>query len=230
MGILNRLRNRIDTLAASSLPMLANDDDRLRFSAELPAGMFGSLLKLDVQLETEAHGDGERVRMRARIQSNLASVLKPMLSAPHPAGQKRIRGSKSKRGTSRALASREMLGDLATRSARRAFSNPLVRRMAEPLMQHDINNWIEVVASSASLDRGAQDLIPHHEKLAALGIRPAKKDGPHVESWSAQIAQGLAQVSTLQLDKDSLPERLQKQLGHQPFNLAAMIISTLEEK
>jgi hypothetical protein len=97
-------------------------------------------------------------------------------------------------------------------------------------MKHDINSWIEVTASTASLDRGAHDLIPRSEKLESMGIRPAKREGPHVESWSGSTAQGSAQVSTLQIDKKSLPKNLQKRLGDQPFNLAAMIVNTIEEK
>lgn len=227
MSILDRLRTRLDTLAVGALPALMGGDDRLSFKAELPAGVFGSILKLDVSVDSEAHGDGERVRVRAHVQTNFASVLRPMLSAPPPPpkSRKRKQGSRS-----RALAPAEMLGQVASRGVRRAFANPLVQRLAEPLMKHDINSWIEVTASTASLDGGAHDLIPRSDKLESMGIRPARHEGPHVESWSGMTAQGSAQVSTLQIDKKSLPKRLQKRLGDQPFNLAAMIVSTVEEK
>jgi hypothetical protein len=227
MSLLDRLRNSVGSLAAGALP--GAGEDRLSFKAEIPAGVFGSILKLDVSVETEAHGDGERVRLRAHVQTNFASVLRPMLEAPPPPRKTRRRGAKP--GASRALApAASFVGHLAGRGVRRALSNPLVQRLAEPLMKHDINSWIEVTASTASLDRGAHDLIPRSEKLESMGIRPARHEGPHVESWSGATAQGSAQVSTLQIDKKSLPKNLQKRLGDQPFNLAAMIVNTIEEK
>ncbi|MCC2658805.1 MAG: hypothetical protein K0Q76_3913 [Panacagrimonas sp.] len=227
MSLLDRLRNSLDSLAAGALPGVG--DDRLSFKAEIPAGVFGSILKLDVSVETEAHGDGERVRLRAHVQTNFASVLRPMLEAPPPPRQSRRRAGKP--GASRALApAASFVGHLAGRGMRRALTNPLVQRLAEPLMKRDINSWIEVTASTASLDRGAHDLIPRSEKLESMGIRPARHEGPHMESWSGVTAQGSAQVSTLQIDKKSLPRNLQKRLGEQPFNLAAMMINTVEEK
>jgi hypothetical protein len=229
MSLLDRLRNSLDTLAAGALP--GAGDDRLSFKAEIPAGVFGSILKLDVSVETEAHGDGERVRLRAHVQTNFASVLRPMLEAPPPPRRKTRRRDAGKASASRALApAASFVGHLAGRGMRRALSNPLVQRLAEPLMKHDINSWIEVTASTASLDRGAHDLIPRSDKLESMGIRPARHEGPHVESWSGMTAQGTAQVSTLQIDKKSLPKNLQKRLGDQPFNLAAMIVNTIEEK
>lgn len=228
MSLIDRLRTRLDELAVASLSGLGAGDDRLSFSAEVPAGVFGSILKVDVSMDSEPHGDGERVRLRAHVQTNFASVLRPMLAAPPPPPKaKQRRGKKSE---SRALATTAFLGQVASRGMRRAFSNPIVQRLAEPLMRHDINSWIEVTASTASLDGGAHSLIPQNEKLASLGIRPAKHDGPHVESWSGITPQGNAQVSTLQLDKKSLPKRLQKRLGDQPFHLAAMMVNTIEEK
>lgn len=228
MSLIDRLRTRIDTLAAGGLPGLIGED-RLSFKAEIPAGVFGSILKLDMTMETEAHGDGERVRLRAHVQTNFASVLRPMLQAPPP--PPKPRRSRGKKGASSALVpAANFVGQLASRGVRRAFANPLVQRLAEPLMKHDINSWIEVTASTASLDRGAHDLIPKSDKLEAMGIRPARHDGPHVESWSGLTGRGHAQVSTLQLDKKSLPRNIQKKLGDQPFNLAAMIVNTIEEK
>ena len=228
MSILKRFRKQLDTLAQASMSGLGAEDDRLSFSAEIPAGVFGSILKLNVVMDSEAHGDGERVRMRAHVQTNFASVLRPMLDAPPP--PKKARGKSAKKSSSRAVATTQFFGQVAGRGMRRAMSNPLVQRLAEPLLKHDINSWIEVAASTASLDRGANDLMPKSEKLAALGIRPAQHAGPHMESWSGALAGGSAQVSTFLLDKNSLPKRLRKKLGDQPFNLAAMIINTVEEK
>ncbi|HKY92526.1 MAG TPA: hypothetical protein VJM11_15870 [Nevskiaceae bacterium] len=220
MSILDRLRTRLDTLAAASLPVLA---DRLAFSAEIPAGAFGALMKIDVQMHSEAHGDGERVRMRAHLQTNFASVLKPMLASPPPA-------PKSRKGSSRALAPIDRAQQIASRGVRRAFANPVVKRFAEPLLRNDINTWVDLTASTASLDEGAHALVPKSEKLDALGIRPTRKDGSHAETWSGSTASGSAQVSMLQVNKDSLPKSVKKRLGPQPFNLAAVIVNTVDEK
>lgn len=230
MSLLNRLRTRLDELAVATLPGLGGGQDHVDFQAELPAGVFGSILKLNVTVDSQAHGDGERVRVRAHLQTNFASVLKPMLQAPSPPKTRKL-GRKPRSSETRALApAAAFIGDVATRGARRAFANPLVQRLAAPLMKRDFNNWIEVTASTASLDRGAHDLMPRSDKLDAMGIRPAHHSGPHMESWSGLTARGNAQVSTLQLDKNSLPKNLRKKLGDQPFNLAAMIVSTVEEK
>lgn len=231
MSILDRMRARLEDLAASSLPGLASGEDRLAFSAEIPAGVFGSILKLNVSVENEAHGDGERVRVRAHVQTNLASVLRPMLAAPPPPPPRKKR--ERRRTASVALAPIDLVGQVAQRARyglRRALANPMVQRVAESVLKNDINTWIEVTASTASLDRGAHDLIPKSDKLESMGIRPARHEGPHVESWAGATPTGTAQVSTLQLDKDSLPEGLKKRLGDQPFSLAAMIVSTVDEK
>jgi hypothetical protein len=221
MSILDRLRARLDTLAAASIAGVG--DDRLAFSAELPAGAFGALFKLNVQIHSEPQGDGERLRMRAHLQTNFASVLKPMLASPAPP-------PKSRKGSGRALAPIDRAQQLASRSVRRAFANPVVKRFAEPLLRNDINTWIDLTASTASLDEGAHALVPKSEKLDALGIRPTRKEGSHAETWSGSTASGSAQVSMLQVNKDSLPKSVKKRLGPQPFNLAAVIVNTVDEK
>lgn len=227
MSILDRLRSRLDALAFASLPGLGGGADGLSFSAELPAGVFGSILRFDISVQSETHGDGERLRLRAHVQTNFASVLRPMLAAPPPPSK---RARRRRNSESRALAPAAFVGELASRGMRRAYANPLVQRLAEPLMKHDIHGWIEVSASTAALDGGAHELMPKSEKLESLGIRPARHEGPHVENWSGVTPQGRALISTLQLDKKSLPGRLRKRLGDRPFNLAAMIVSTVEEK
>jgi hypothetical protein len=222
MSILDRLRSRLDTLAAASIAGVG--DDRLAFSAELPAGAFGALFKVNVQVHSEPHGDGERLRMRAHLQTNFASVLKPMLASPAPPPKARRKGS------SRALAPIDRAQQIASRGVRRAFANPVVKRFAEPLLRNDINTWIDLTASTASLDEGAHALVPKSEKLDALGIRPTRKDGSHAETWSGSTASGSAQVSMLQVNTDSRPKSVKKRLGPQPFNLAAVIVNTVDEK
>ena len=115
--------------------------------------------------------------------------------------------------------------------AQRALRVPLVRRIAEPLLQIDFNTWIEIQASTASLDAGSHGLLPQAERLQALGIRPKRAgDQPLAESWAGEAPDGFAQVSVLQIDKRHLPAQLVKLLGDQSFGLAATIVNTAQQK
>ena len=224
MGLLGRVRKRFSALGANAL---AAAGEQLQLHAELPAGRHGSVFKFDLSLRSEEHGDGERVHLRAHLQSNFASVLRPMIEA---GARGQTPAIEADAGPGRALAPRRVIGQLAARGAQRMLANPAFRRLADPLLHRDTQSYVEVVSSSASLDGGAFELMPRNEKLSALGIRPTRHAGPHIETWSGVLADGNAQVATLQLDKDSLPESLRRQLGDAPFNLAAMIVSTVQEK
>lgn len=225
MGILSGFRQGIAllrTLANRPEPGAVED---LSFVAEIPlAGSHTPLWRLNLQVSSEPHGDGEKLRVRAHLQTNFASALKPALRAPQ---------------TAQALPSpqrpnlAQRAGALAQRTASRALQLPLVSALAEPLLEHDLNTWVEVNASTASLDRGSRDLLPQGERLAALGIRPkARSDGstPMVETWAGEAPGGFAQVSLIQMDKQHLPPALVQSLGDKPFQLAAAVVNTVERK
>jgi len=213
----------------------------LRFAAEIPVGEAQPLWKVQLHVDSQPQADGERVRIRAHLQTNLASALRPALAAsrnaatsagPKHAALSDFSDSESgtKSGTGLRLAERS--GQLAQRLARRALQVPLLRRLAEPLLQLDFNTWIEVQASTASLDAGSRELLPQAERLAALGIHPraAGADAPHAETWAGEAPDGVAQVSVLQMDRRHLPARLLKLLGDRPFGLAATIVNTVQKK
>lgn len=223
MGILKRLKNRIGSLATAPSPAVSGTET-FAFEAALPLGNGSApLWRVQLQMVSEPQADGERVRLRAHIQTNFASALRPALRAvpehaalPHP-------------GQPPPLAVRA--GQLVQRSAQRALATPLVGRLMEPLLRLDLNTWIEVQTSSASLDAGAHDLLPQSQRLAALGIQPRRAgDQPVAESWAGEAADGFAQVSVLQMDKRHLPSQLQQMLGDQPFSLAAAIVNTAQQK
>lgn len=224
MSILKRLRERLGVSPAQ--PRDPNDPstDRVGLSAEIPGADGAPLWKIDVQVLTEPHGDGEKTRIRAHIQSNFASALRPAIGRRKRADHRAI-GS-----ASRALTPAQRVGALAQRAAARALATPVLRAIAEPLLRHDFNTWVEVQASTASLDKGAQDLVPAQEQLARLGIQPKRGDGPIAESWAGEAPGGFAQVSLLQIDKKHLPPRLAKSLGGKPFSMAAAIVNVVEEK
>jgi hypothetical protein len=230
MGILNRR-----TKSRSSAPVAVTADD-FSFAAEIPVGEQQPLWSLRVQMHSEPQADGERAQLRAHFQTNLASALRPALA--HGAADRAHRTSDAQRALPGEAAARrlslrltERAGYAAQRMAQRALRVPLLRRLAEPLLQLDFNTWIEIQASTASLDRGTRSLLPQSERLDALGIRPSPAGAEAVaESWAREAADGFAQVSVLQIEKRHLPARLLRLLGNRPFGLAATIVNTAQKK
>lgn len=226
MGILSGFRQSLALLRTLSRKPEPGEVEDVSFSAEVPlAGTETPLWRINVQMSSEPHGDGERLRLRAHIQTNFASALRPALAAPKTQTALPSGAAGPTRLSHRA-------GALAQRTATRALQLPLVRALAQPLLEHDLNTWLEVNASTASLDQGSRALLPQSEKLAALGIRPTQKsaDAPMMESWAGEAPGGYAQVSLLQMDKQHLPPQLSEALGDQPFQLAATMVNTVERK
>lgn len=222
MGILSRLRRNLESLALRR-PSAPGEPGQFSFAAEIPGTDIKTpLWRVEVQMASGPHGDGEKMRLRAHIQTNLASALRPALEAP--------KTQDVLTSDSRPPSPAQRVGAMAQRAATRALSVPLVRALAQPLLQHDFNTWIEMQASTASLDKGSGALLPQSEKLAALGIRPQRRDGPMAETWAGEAPGGFAQVSLLQLDKQHLPPQLVGALGDKPFHFAAAIVNTVEEK
>lgn len=229
MGILNRIRKGLEALGVNTPESQLPEREELSFAAEVPvAGVDAPLWKVNVHLVTEPHGDGERLRLRAHVQTNFAA-LRPALAAPASTRDDvRAIGHGSRGGKGLSLSQR------TTALAQRALENPVVNFLAQPLLKHDFNTWIDLQASTASLDDGAHALVPQSDKLTAMGIRPArsKDGGPVAESWSGQSpsGNGFAQVSIVQLDKKHLPPGLARMLKGKPFQMAGAVINTVEEK
>ncbi|MDB5972695.1 MAG: hypothetical protein JWQ90_5145 [Hydrocarboniphaga sp.] len=225
MGMLKRWRERIDKRGADH--RLADGDatlpERFAFSAAIPAGSFGSLCRVDLQLLREPQQDGERMHLRAHFQTNFASVLRPALL--QAAGAMADEPS-----ASRAIEPAGRAARIAHAGLQKVLATRLVQRVAAPLLTHDFNTWMEIQASTEPLDDGAHSLVPQQERLAAMGIQPARGIGPQAENWSSQTPNGYAQLSLLQVDKSHLPPELAKHFGKQPFQLAAAIVNTVERK
>src|SRR5689334_17030674 len=118
MGILKRLQERFaearSLLREGELTGVAAD--RVGLSAEIPGTAGTPLWKLDVQVLTEPHGDGEKVRLRAHIQTNFGSALKPALEdRPDP---------RAIESDARALTRAQKVGQLAQRAAARVMRTP----------------------------------------------------------------------------------------------------------
>ncbi len=205
----------------------AAGEERLSFAAELPIGQPQPLWRLQLQVLTEPQADGERMRLRAHLQTNFASALRPALAAT-PAD---ARPAPGRAPAARSLRLAQRAGGLVQHVAARALAVPGVRTVAEPLLRLDLNTWVEIHASTASLARGSHQLLPQAERLAALGIVPTPaSERPAAESWSGEVADGFVQVSVLQLDKRHLPARLQRTLAARAFSLAAAIVNTAQQK
>lgn len=204
--------------------------ERYTLSAEIPGLRPGKpLWRINVEMHSEPQGDGERLHLRAHWQANFASALAPALGADAEAPPVAESGP----GRSREMLPAQRVGQWL----KRRLDNPLLRAVAEPLLRHDFNSWIELRASTADLADGAGALLPETDRLRALGIEPklsdAKNDAPLTQSWagSAMGARpGFAQVSLLQIDKRHLPPALAALLGARPFQMAAAVINVAEEE
>ncbi|HZR34168.1 MAG TPA: hypothetical protein VFA75_02255 [Nevskia sp.] len=220
LPILSRLRD-----SGTSAGTDGAEGERYTLAAEIPGLKPGKpLLRINIEMHSHPQGDGERLRLRAHWQANFASALAPALAAPA-------------RQPEPVTPSAERLpAERVGQWLRRRLDNPLLRAVAEPLLRHDFNSWVELRASTADLAGGAGALLPETDRLKALGIEPKlsdpKQDAPLAQSWAGSAAgtrPGFAQVSLLQLDKRHLPPALAKLLGSRPFQLAAAVVNVIEE-
>jgi hypothetical protein len=206
---------------------------RLRFAAEIPGGKNGPLWKLNVEALSEpAPGGGERLRLRAQVQTNLASVARPALASLGERGLARLPAAAQQAGTAMAPYAQQVsrwLADWAQARAQKAA--PRLARWAAPLLRNDFTTWFELHASTAPLVEGAKALLPHADKLSQLGITPnLGPNAPAVQAWQGRIGDEAAQVSLLRLDDRQLPENLRAQLGGKPFSLAAAVVNVVARK
>lgn len=89
----------------------------------------------------------------------------------------------------------------------------------------DLNSWVEVRASSASLDDESRALLP--EKLQKLGLAP--QPGKRVQTFAGALGRGFAVLTLLSLNKSQLPAALRAMLGGRPFQLSATAASVIDE-
>jgi len=226
------LRNsrRGDEVPAAEAPQ------RLRFAAELPGGRHGPLWKLHVEALTEpAPGGGERLKLRAHVQTNLASAARPALAAlTERLARQRVPSLAAPLAAPLAATAGALLpraqqaaqGVSAWVERRARALAPRLSAWAEPLLQHDVQTWMEVHLSTAPLERGAQALLPNVAGLARLGITPQTgPDSPPLQSWQGRMGDESAQVSLLRLDDGQLPASLRQSLGVRSLQLAAAVVN-----
>lgn len=199
MGILSRLRERGEAFVARRL-----EGEAVAFAATLP-GSSGPLCEFRVEAAADEQAGGERVRVRAHFRLRLRGV------AAHAPGRGR--------------------GALPARIGRwleRRLASPAGRVLAAPVLERDVNSWVEVRASSAALDDGSRALVP--ERLQVLGIEP--QPGKPLQSWAGGLhgaRPGFATLTLMQVDKDRLPAPLRRALGRKPFQLTATLVNVVED-
>lgn len=200
MGILSRVRERGEAFVARRLQAEA-----VALGASIP-GSGGPLCEFRFEAEAEPEANGERVRLRAHFRLSLRRPVAP-------------RGK---------LAGRPALPARIGRWIERRLESTVAQLLAAPVLDRDINTWIEVRASSAALDEGSHALVP--ERLAALGIEP--QPGKPLQTWAGGLQggrPGYAVLTLLQIDKDRLPPPVQDALGNKPFQLSATLVNVIED-
>lgn len=200
MGILSRVRARGEAFVARQL-----QGEAVALEATIP-GSGGALCEFRFEAEAEPESDGERVRLRAHFRLSLRRPAARRQALPGP----------------RALPAR--IG----RWIERRLESRLAQVLAAPVLDRDINTWVEVRASSAALDDGSRALVP--ERLGALGIEPdAAKP---VQTWAGGLngpRPGYAMLTLVQLDKERMPPAVRDALGEKPFQLTATLVNVIED-
>lgn len=227
------MTRKLETPESRSTTPVQEEPQRMRFAAEIPGGAHGPLWKINVEALSEpAPGGGERLRLRAHVQTNLASVAKPALAALGERALARLPAPAAQATTALAPFAQQAsrwLGDWAQQGAAR-FA-PRLTRWAAPLLRNDLNTWFELHASTAPLVEGAKALLPNATKLAQLGISPdLGPNAPAVQGWQGRIGDEVAQVSLLRMDDRQLPDNLRAKLGGTPFQIAAAVVNVVTRK
>jgi hypothetical protein len=234
MSIVDHLRRAVER-TQGRLPALRSGVERFSVSVAVPGGRLGNLGSVQIEVCREPHEDGERIRIHARFEARLASVLRPMITASSDAQRQPGEARPALAPPARARAGRPLhpLRDaqrLAGRTLQRVLATEPARRLTEPLLGYDLSTHIDIHASTASLDAGPRALLPPQERLAELGIRPSPlANGALAESWSGQSGNRYTEIALLQLDKRALPADLRRHFGDRPFQLVAAMLNTLHK-
>lgn len=182
----------------------------LQLQGSLPGLGDLPFVHVDIKLATEDSGQGETLRLQAHIETRFEALADAL---PAPLKAKALPGARK-----------------AGALIRKGLSAPLVQRAVTPFRDLKLNSWIDLQASTAPRDQGPRELLPQNQ-LARLGVSP-QKDGPPVQTWLSETGgptPGLAQITTVLLDKAQLPARLKAALGSRPFQLAATLVNVVED-
>ncbi|WP_029888592.1 hypothetical protein [Polycyclovorans algicola] len=207
----------------------ADPFDQQRVTLEIPGPDGTPLFKLELHSEVTPEADGEHLHLRTRMQTNFASVLRPMLAAAEAGRPALTHRPGMEGGRGLRLAHRVSAGVQTV--AQRALQVPLLRNVAESAMAHDVNTYIDLEATTSSLIDGSRALAHHAAQpaLRRLGIvADESPDAPPLQTWAGEVGDGFAQVSLLRLDERHFSAALKQALGGRPLKIAATLVNTVE--
>ena len=202
--MLSRLRERGEAFVAKRL-----QGEAVAFSAAIPGSTGRPLFELTFEAAAEPEADGEGERVRARMHFRLSLRRPPALARRGDAG-------------------RPALPARVGRWIERRLESRLLQALATPVLDRDLQSWLEVRSSSAALDEGSRALVP--ERLERLGIEPDPRKP--IQTWAGGLGgarAGFATLTLMQVDKEHLPPALQEALGPRPLHITATMASVIEE-
>ena len=194
----------------SSQPANTDGPRELQLQGSLPGLGDQPFVHVDIKLVTDDTGHGETVRLQAHIETRFEALTQAL---PSPLKAKTLPGMRK-----------------AGALVRKGLAAPLVQRAVAPFRDVKLNSWIDMQASTAPRDQGPGELLPQ-QQLARLGVTPVA-GGPPVQTWLSEtggVTPGLAQITTILLDKTQMPQRLKRMLGDRPFQLAATVVNVVED-
>lgn len=201
-------------------PLLPEVREGLR--AEIPGPDGEPLIRLELRSERRPEGDGERLALSLRLRTRVGATLQSLGRAGPPQN-----ALPPPRGVAQAVVRRVQQG--AVGALRRLAQQRSLQALADRLAGYELNSFVEIQASTASLHQGSRALVPQDGPLAALGIRPdASPAAPPLQLWTGADARGEARAAFLRLDREQLPEPLRRALGATPLALSATVVQTAE--
>jgi hypothetical protein len=182
------------------------------------------LWRLRVQISTDEHSQGESLRLRAHLQTQL------VMPSTHEALAAPAQESAADAG-GRALMPRTRRA--ARGLVQRGLQSPIAQKVT-PYLERRFESWIDVQASTRPLDRGAMDLLP--EPVRAMGFGQASpvrvRGEPQIETWSGRSGgerPGSAQLTVLQYNEAAKPAA-KRRSKRPPLHLAASVATFYEDQ
>lgn len=215
----------VDALAARNrATALAGGPRELSLQASIPNPFGGEpLAQFRVHLSTERQAQGETLRLRAHIKTQLEMPTQPQLA---------LAGPSFSSSDSRVLAPRAQRA--AQNLVRRGLETGLAKRLT-PYLERRFESWVDIQAATAPLDQGAQALVPDSMQVLGLGRSPVVRLGNEgqVETWAGRCTgehPGVAQVTLLQFSEARTPNRKRaSSKTRKPLHVAASVATFYED-
>jgi hypothetical protein len=229
MALSDRFRKAFDSAAGRAIDViaarsrgtaLAGGPRELSLQARIPNPFGGEpLAQLRVHLSTEDQAQGETLRLRAHLKTQLAlpAEARPALAAPESAPV----------ASGRALAPRVQRA--AQGLVRRGLATAVARRLT-PYLERRFESWVDIQAATTPLDQGAQALVSDSVHRLGLSGAPVLRlgDEGQVETWIGRCTgeePGVAQVTLLQFSEGRTLGRAPRK----PLHMAASVATFYQD-